>query len=120
MTEHLIDRPARYQPCPRCARHTLIAWTGGIKTRTDPESLNIHAEIAALLTRRLTFDVYVYGLPRRMHLEWRDIDRIRARRKYPVVASHQCMPLPVPPGIAPETDLAIPAPRKQESDVIPF
>jgi len=120
MTEHLIDRAARYQPCPKCERHTLTAIVGGMPIRADPEPLTINAEIAALLSGLITFDVHSYGLPRKMHLEDRDIDRIKRGHKYPVVAMHTCIPLPRRRAAAPETELTIPYARKQETDAIPF
>lgn len=108
--EHLINRPARYQPCPRCGRHTLTAWTSGIRIRLDPEPLTIHQEIAALLSGRHTYDVLIYGLPRRMHPEWRHLLRIRAPRKHPVVATHICPPGAVRPQYQqPEIEITIPS-----------
>lgn len=120
MTGHLIDRAARYQPCPRCARHTLTAIDGGIIIRADPEPIGINTEIAALLAHRFTYDVHSYGLPRRMHLEWRDLTRIRAGRKRPVVASHACMPLPMRPAAEPETEITVPYPRNPQPEEPPF
>ena len=108
--EHLINRPARYQPCPRCNRHTLVAMVSGVRTRLDPEPLTIDGEVIALLSGRRTYDVMLWGLPRRMHPIWRDISRIRAPRKYTVIATHQCTPLPAPLSVQPETDLVIPYP----------
>jgi hypothetical protein len=120
MTAHLIDRPAQYQPCPRCGKTTLTAITGGMPVRLDPETLTINAEIAAILAKRITWDVYILGLPGRMYVEPRDIDRIRADRKRAVIASHTCTPLPVRPGTVPGKDLIIPSPRPVETNVIPF
>jgi hypothetical protein len=108
--EHLIDRAAHYQPCPRCSRHTITALSGGVPLRLDPEPLTINQEIAALLSGRQTYDVMLWGLPRRMHPIWRDISRIRAPRKHAVIAAHKCTPLPVPPGRQPETELTVPYP----------
>jgi RNA polymerase subunit RPABC4/transcription elongation factor Spt4 len=120
MTGHLIDRPAKYQPCPRCGKTTLTAITGGMPVRLDPESLSINAEIAAILAKRITWDVYILGLPGRMYVEPRDIDRIRADRKRAVIASHTCTALLVRPEKVPGKDLIIPSPRPPETDVIPF
>ena len=108
--EHCIDRPAHYQPCPHCHRHTLTAIVSGVKTRLNPEPLTINTEIAALLDGRRTYDVLLYGLPRRMHPIWRDISRIRAPRRHTVIATHQCAALSRSPVTQPETDLAIPYP----------
>lgn len=109
--EHLINRPAHYQPCPRCGHHTLTAWTAGIKIRLDPEPLTIHQEIAALLSSRRTYDVLILGLPRRMYPEWRHLLRIRAPRKHAVVATHTCPPNAIRPQYRqPETEIAIPSP----------
>lgn len=106
--EHLIDRPAHYQPCPHCGRHTITAWCGGVRTRCDPEPLTINQEIAALLTGRQTYDVMIWGLPRRMNLAWRDITRIRAGRKYAIIATHKCAPGKTTPfGNQPETEITI-------------
>lgn len=107
---HLEDGPAFYQPCPRCARHTLTAYCAGVKTRLDPEPLTINQEIAALLLGRRTYDVLIQGLPRRMYPEWRHLLRIRAPRKHTVIATHVCPPNPVrPPFRQPEIEVTIPA-----------
>ena len=81
---------AAIQACPRCRRHTLIAAPYGCPVRADPQNLTITGELAARLQNRLTFDIHIYGLPRRMHFEYRHLDRIKAPRKYPVVAEHRC------------------------------
>ena len=85
-----LAETAAIQACPSCRRHTLIAAPYGIPARCDPENLTIAGELAARLANRLTFDVHVYGLPRRMHFEYRHLDRIKAQRRYPVVAEHRC------------------------------
>jgi len=109
--EHLIDRPAHYQPCPRCTRHTLTAWCGGIHTRLDPEPLSVNQEIAAILSGRLTYDVLILGLPRRMYPEWRHLLRIQAPRRHPVIATHVCPPGVIRAGFTqPETEIVIPSP----------
>ena len=85
-----LTETAAIQACPRCRRHTLIAAPYGIPARCDPENLTLNGELAAKLQSRLTFDVHVYGLPRRMHFEYRHLDRIKAQRRHPVVAEHRC------------------------------
>ena len=90
-TSHIrIGEACVWRPCHRCRRHTLTARTGGLLTHCDPENLSIGGEIAALLQSRLTFDIHVLGLPRRMFLEYRDTVRIKGSRGYPVVAQHSC------------------------------
>jgi hypothetical protein len=105
---HLESRPARYQPCPHCGHHTLTAQDAGIPVRCDPEPLSINQEIAALLLGRATYDVLVYGLPRRMHPRYRDFGRIRAPRRHAVIADHKCGPGPRPLMRQPETEIVIP------------
>jgi hypothetical protein len=108
---HLEDGPAFYQTCPRCGHHTLTAWCCGVKTRFDPEPLSIHEEIAALLCGRRTYDVLIYGLPRRMYPEWRHLLRIRAPRKHTVIATHACPSGAIrSPFRQPEIEIIIPSP----------
>lgn len=85
-----IGEAAAIHACPSCRRHTLLASDGGLAVRADLEHLSVNGEITALIQNRATFDVLIYGLPRRMHLEFRDLDRIRAGRRHPVIADHQC------------------------------
>jgi hypothetical protein len=113
---HLENHPARYQPCPRCGHHTITAITSGYKLRADPCPLDTSQEIAALLTGRRTFDVLIWGLPKRMHLEWRSLTRIRAPRKHPVIATHQCVPTATRPRKEPETGLVIPQPVNDSAE----
>ena len=96
-----MQTAARLQPCPACRRHTLFAITDGLRIRADPEPLGIHAEIAARLQQRETYDVITWGQPRRLYLEFRNLLRVMAGRRYPVVAAHYpCGHLPRPPGPA--------------------
>ena len=85
-----IGETAVWQPCARCRRHVLACRVDGLLVRCDPENLTVAGELAARIQNRLTFDVHVYGLPRRMHLEFRHLTRIKAPRRYPVVAAHSC------------------------------
>jgi hypothetical protein len=85
---HLIDRPARLIPCHGCRRHILSAISGGITIAADPEAADIHAEITARLSGRMTYDILI--LAQRPYLEYRSVFRIRPERIYPVVADHQC------------------------------
>jgi len=105
MTGHLITRPAKISNCPRCGALILSAVTGGLTTITSIDPLSIDEEIAALLTGRATFDMQISGTC--IYLEWRDITRIRAGRKYPVVAMHPCNPgcQPAPLPILPAEEL---------------
>jgi orotate phosphoribosyltransferase-like protein len=66
----------------------LTAITGGLTTITDIQALSVNEETATLLTCRATFDLQPMGT--QLYLEWRDITRIRASRKYSVVAVHRC------------------------------
>src|SRR5262250_1869589 len=101
MTAPLITRPAKISNCPRCGALILTAITGGLTTITSIEPLSIDEEIIALLTGHATFDMQITGT--QIYLEWRDITRIRAGRRYPVVVIHPCnlryqpVPLPVTP-----------------------
>lgn len=113
--EHLIDRPAHYQPCPRCGSHTLTAYSSGIHIRLDPETLNAEQELAALLSGRMTYDLMVLGLPRRMHPAWRDQTRIRSRR-YQVVATHQCSGKSRPGPPQPEIQITVPVPKPADNN----
>src|SRR5215831_14497868 len=90
MTTHLVTEPARPVTCSRCGLRVIHAITGGLTTITDSAPLSVNEEIAALLTGRPTFDLCASG--GHAYLEWRDITRIRAGRKYPVLAIHQCGP----------------------------
>lgn len=90
MNLHLVTEPVRYQLCRGCGRHVLRALAGGLDIRADPENLDLKNELAARLAGRATYDIHAFGLPRRMYFEWRSIDRIRAPRKYLVVADHAC------------------------------
>ena len=85
-----IGETAVWRACPRCRRHVLTAVVDGLLTNCDPENLTVAGELAARLQDRMTFDVHVYGLPRCMHFEYRHLDRIKAPRRYPVVAEHRC------------------------------
>lgn len=117
----LIDRPAWYQPCPRCGHHTLAALVSGHKIRCDPEALNINQEIAALLMGKQTYDILLIGLPRRMQPVWRDISRIRATRRYLVIADHRCNPGAQRPAIpGPEIEITVPRPSAPDSETPPF
>jgi hypothetical protein len=88
------------QPCPACQRHTLACVSGGLPIRANPEQLTVNQEIAARLQGKETYDVITWGLPRKLYLEYRDLTRIKAGRKHPVVAEHPCghMPRPAGPG----------------------
>lgn len=110
MTEHLITRPARADACRRCGWPVLTAISGGCPVQADIQPLAADTELAALLAGRLTYDICVSG--NRVHLERRDIFRIRAGRNHPVVATHTCKREPppmtgtaqpeIPPGNTPE------------------
>jgi hypothetical protein len=88
VAQHLITTPAKTGECSRCGAVVLTAITGGLTTVTDARPLSVDEEIAALLTSRVTFDLQQTGT--QAYLEWRDLTRIRAGRRYPVVAIHQC------------------------------
>lgn len=98
MTQYLITEPAKAAACNRCGSRVITAVTGGLTTITDIQALSVNEEIAALLTGRATFDLQANG--QRVFIEWRDVNRIRAGRRHPVVALHQCGPgarlLPLP------------------------
>jgi hypothetical protein len=91
MTGHLISRPAYTAPCTGCRRHILIAIDGGLTVYADPIPLGIHAEIAARLTGRGVYDV-THTLGGKTYLISRDVFRVRASRKYPVIGDHACIP----------------------------
>lgn len=91
MNDHLISRPAYTEPCTGCRRHILIAVDGGLTVHADPIALNIPAEIAARLTGRGVYDT-CRTLGGKTYLISRDIFRVMARREYPVVGDHACIP----------------------------
>jgi hypothetical protein len=90
MTQYLITEPVKLAQCTRCNNPVIHAVTGGLTTITDVIPLTVNEEIAVIMTGRTTFDLQSSGI--RAYLEWRDITRIRAGRRYPVVAAHQCGP----------------------------
>jgi len=90
VNQHLVTEPARPVTCSRCGQQVIHAVTGGLTTITDTTPLSVNEEITALLTGRPTFDLQSNG--NRAYLEWRDITRIKAGRRHPVVAAHQCGP----------------------------
>jgi hypothetical protein len=111
-----LQTGARLAPCGRCRRHILTAVTGGLARRADPVNLTLGAEITARLSGRDIYDVLIYGLPRRLYLEYRDITRVKAGRANAIVASHECPPgKPGPPG----TQITVPI-RKGQTDAIPY
>lgn len=110
--DHLINRPAQIAPCTDCSRHLIVAIVAGWTIYTDLDALTIHAEIAALLTGRFTYDLAPKGNSR--YLIHRDIYRIR-RREYPVLANHAC-----PSGREPSMEWHIPdKTQKKTALVIP-
>jgi hypothetical protein len=114
---HFETRAARYQPCPHCGRHTLIALDEGATVRADPEPLTLHQEIAARLQGKTTYDVLLYGFPRRMYPTARNLIRIRAPRHYAVIADHRCIPGTQRPAIRqPETEITVPYPSTTDSE----
>ena len=86
---------ARLTACPRCHAaviRALDAPIAALDIRLDPVPLDIHAELAARLSGRSTYDL----IPAAFHqeIEYRDPARIR-KREYPVLAAHRC-PGPIP------------------------
>ena len=111
-----LQTGARLAPCGRCRRHILTAVTGGLARRADPVNLDAAAEITARLSGRDIYECLIYGLPRRLYLEYRDITRVKAGRPNAVVASHECPPgKPGPAG----TEITAPI-RKGQTDAIPY
>ncbi len=90
----MIDIPAVLDHCPRCGAQVLDATSDGLPTRADAQPLDPQAELAALMSGQLTYDVQPLGLPRRPYLHYRDAFRIQAERKWTVVATHKCPPGP--------------------------
>lgn len=90
----MIDIPAVLTTCPRCGAQILDAVSEGLHVLADATPLDAHAELAALLDGRLTWDVQPIGLPRKPHLHHRHSFRIKPERKWPVVATHKCPPGP--------------------------
>ena len=104
-------RRARLTTCPRCHAaviRALDAPVAALDVRLDPVPLDIRAELAALISGRLTYDLIPAGFGQ--EIEYRDEMRIR-KRNYPVLAEHQC------PGPIPAT--AVRRPRKRRSDARP-
>ena len=115
-----IGETAVWRACPRCRRHVLAAVVSGLLTNCDPENLTVSGELAARIQDRLTFDVHVYGLPQRMRFAYRCTDRIRADRKYPVVAEHRCgSELPAERFTGEMTEIVV-SYRRELPDVPPF
>lgn len=87
---YLISRPMQLQPCTRCAAHILVAIDQGTTIRTDIHSLNIHAEIAALLCGKATYEIWTEG-SRKAYIHHRHIFRIASgNRENAIVADHVC------------------------------
>lgn len=91
MIGHLISRPAYSEPCTACRRFILIAVDGGLTVYADPVPLGIPAEIAARLSGRGVYDA-ARTLSGKTYLISRDIFRVMARREYPVIGDHVCIP----------------------------
>jgi len=94
----------RVEPCPTCRRTVLRALVDGCDIRADPVPLDIHAELAAKLARRWTFDVrrtWVGSTTTRLHLRY---PHHMANRDHPIVAAHHCPGPAPPPPDEPEPD----------------
>ncbi|MGI5155790.1 hypothetical protein [Microbispora sp. CA-102843] len=109
MTEHFISTPALLDTCHHCGRPILTAHSEGLLARADPTPITPADELAALIAGRRTYDIHPMGLPRKPYLVHRSQFRIRAPRKWAVVAEHQCPPGPhFPPPRKPAVHLEIP------------
>jgi hypothetical protein len=86
-----IGDAACWQPCRKCGLDILVAYSGGLLVRASPDNLTVADELAARVAGRPTFDILMFGIPRRMYLEYRDIFRVRAPRRHSVVAVHRCV-----------------------------
>ncbi len=96
MSGHLISTAAVLVPCDGCSKRILACRAGGFRAHADPQPLSINAEIAAWLRNRPVYDILIHGLPRTMHLEYRNLTRVISGREYPVVAEHECPSARVP------------------------
>lgn len=110
----LPERPstrARLTACPRCRAaviRALDSHIAGLDVRLDPVPLNIHAELTARISGRLTYDLLQAGFGH--EIAYRDEMRIR-KHEHPVLAEHRC-PGPIPAG-------AITRHRTRRSDARP-
>jgi hypothetical protein len=82
---------AQLDPCPRCRALTIRALDApiaAIDTRLDPVPLDVAAELAARLQGRWTYDLFT--IAGRHEIAERDLFRIQAPRRFPVLATHTC------------------------------
>jgi hypothetical protein len=116
----MITTPAVLDTCHRCGTPTLVGHSEGLLARAGAQPLDPHGELDALMDGRWTFDVHLEGVPRRAYLIYRCSFRIRAPRKWNVVATHKCPPgphFPIRPG--PPIEIVIPR-GKPIPDTPPF
>jgi hypothetical protein len=90
----MITTPAVLDTCPRCGTAVLAAHSGGVPVRADAEPLDERGELLALLDGRMTYDMYIGGLPRKPYLHLRYSWTISRPRKWKVVTDHKCPPGP--------------------------
>lgn len=89
-SRHLISTTPRRARCTRCRRTVLDGIDTGVPYRVDAIPLNLHGELAALITGRTSYRVSG------QHLTWRDPNNIAAdthRGRPPVCATHSCDPV---------------------------
>lgn len=86
---------AQLHTCGHCHALVILALdapTAALTIRADPLPLDAHAELAARLAGRTTYDL----IPAGHHHEIAERDQYRIRhRHHPVLAAHQC-PGPIP------------------------
>lgn len=114
MSQHLASRPAVLAACPACGAQVIAATAAGFAVAADPRPLTIHAEIAARLQGRETFDVIPWDM--RLFLEYRGLHRITLARSHAVIAAHPCHVTISTARLKPLTTIT----RAPESEVIPF
>ena len=92
-----ISRNAQLRHCPTCKAHILAGYDHDIAAcivTVDTTPLTTHSEAAAILTGRRTYDAETTGSGH-IHLEHRHQWRIRAPRRWTVLAAHACPGTPL-------------------------
>jgi hypothetical protein len=87
---HLITTRPTVTRCGRCRRTILAATIGGIDRHIEPTTLNDLGELAALVAGKTTYDQRSELIIRR------GVDKLRQPRHphVPVLADHDCQPVP--------------------------
>jgi hypothetical protein len=87
MSQHLITTRPVARRCPRCRRLHLTGLAEGLPYRVDPTPLTAHAELAARLAGRASYQLVASTLVYRN--QWH-IAHDLTRGRPPVFADHHC------------------------------